>query len=1251
MNTTKPTGPRQWISASMLALLTVSLAPAQTAPTTTAGSNPPSGSPSTVATSENAMSTDQEEPIQLSPFTVSSTEGNDSYQVEDTLAGTRVRTKLSDLGSAISVVDKKFMSDISATNAQSLLQYTTNTEVGGVYGNFGGMGNNSTISESARLLQPDNSTRVRGLAAADNTRNYYLTSIPWDSFNVDRVDMQRGPNSMLFGMGSPAGIINTSLNDAMFRNQGQVQNRVSRYGSLRDTIDLNYVLLPNELAFRVVGLDDTEKYRQEGTFNHQKRIYGSLRYDPKWLNIAGAHTEIRINDEYGSVSSRNPRTLPPVDQITPWFNSLNKLTVNPYVAHQTNGVAGGVNSTHFIPYINTVLGRQFWSNVVFNFGDAANAAPSLITESYDLGVPYGIGVTNNTDHSQPTRTTWPVTGAIPGGVPFAQPVGITTYSQYAIYAKLPGAEFGAYRDKLLTDPSIFDFYNQTLDGPNTHQYQNWNGFNADLQQTFFDNRLGFDFGYYAERFVSGGENFLNDQNYAIAIDINTVLPNGKPNPNVGRPYVATDAVYGNGETRNERESWRAEAFGDLRSSDYFSSPTLRWILGHHNLTGIVSKDSLKTTQMSWARWDTTMDWLDRVGGSPSLNGGSRNVDVTSYIGPDLRNANTAAGLHLAGVGTMQVPTAMPAVTYFDSHWKYPLNPSDPAFVNPNAPFTLPVETAPYGTPADDPSLLGNQSQNPANYVGWTTANQRILNADAGDKNQLYFSGTKNRSVVKSEAITWQGYLFDNMVVPAFGWRRDKVTLAAKSAPYLDSAQGMIDPFNYDEGPVQTSETQTSRTWSLVLHTPKMVKQWMPRGTDVSLFYDKSDNFQAQSIRRDFLGNAIPDATGETKEYGFVISAFDGKVSFKANWYDTKVKDASLTGNQLGANSYQLYLLPTWAAAHAETLWAGLKNETINGTSVQGNAWFWDYSNHDNGTPYGAQPRGPDEAAADAAEFAMIKAFADNSLPQSFYDVYKMPISVANMQSGDWTHVVTQPNWNPVTQGAGALQSASGGTVNGISPSATVDTESKGVELELYAQPIHNWNLTINAAKDTSTRQNLNKTMVEVINAEKKLWDSAAGDIRLWSAGGQTMRQNFNQNIYGPYQNLLAQAGSQVPELRAWHVNGITSYTFDTGMLKGVNVGGAYRWEQGAILGYALNPATDLIDVTKPWKGDAESYVDLWAGYSHKLSRRITWSIQLNVHNVGRSPHLTAIAVEPDGSPAMFRIVDGQYWELTNTLKF
>jgi hypothetical protein len=273
----------------------------------------------------------------------------------------------------------------------------------------------------------------------------------------------------------------------------------------------------------------------------------------------------------------------------------------------------------------------------------------------------------------------------------------------------------------------------------------------------------------------------------------------------------------------------------------------------------------------------------------------------------------------------------------------------------------------------------------------------------------------------------------------------------------------------------------------------------------------------------------------------------------------------------------------------------------------------------------------------------------------------MPINLAAAQKGDWANAVTQPGW--VASGGGSLQSSNGNTANGISPSITADTESKGVEFEFYAQPIHNLNVTVNASKDTSVNRNLSVTMVKVITMEKALYDSAAGDLHLWSATGETFRTIFYRDIYGPYLNYVAQEGTQVSELSPWHVNAITSYTFDKGFMKNVSIGGAYHWSDHATLGYHLdekakladgsdNPHYGFLDTDKPWKGPVEDSFDLWIGYKRDLTRKLSWEVQLNVSAVGKKHHLAPISVEPnDGSWAEVRIVNGQSWYLTNTLKF
>ncbi|HYP15644.1 MAG TPA: TonB-dependent receptor plug domain-containing protein, partial [Opitutus sp.] len=173
----------------------------------------------------------------LSPFEVRESLDN-SYQAESTLAGNRLNTKLRDVGAAISVVTAQMLQDIGATSNETLLQYTTNTEVGNIYGNMGNVGTGQILDEKANLLTPNSNTRIRGLASADNTMDFFLTDIPWDSYNVSRIDMQRGPNSILFGLGSPAGIINAGTHTAnVTKNRGQVEVRLSRFGSIRTSLD------------------------------------------------------------------------------------------------------------------------------------------------------------------------------------------------------------------------------------------------------------------------------------------------------------------------------------------------------------------------------------------------------------------------------------------------------------------------------------------------------------------------------------------------------------------------------------------------------------------------------------------------------------------------------------------------------------------------------------------------------------------------------------------------------------------------------------------------------------------------------------------------------------------------------------------------------------------------------------------------------------------------------------------------------
>src|SRR5690606_2344053 len=153
------------------------------------------------------------------------------------------------------------------------------TEVGGLIGNFTGATDNSggDVGTGDARRNPDGATRVRGLAAPDRSRNFFKTDIPFDAYNTDRVDINRRANSLLFALGSPAGLVNTGTTRARFRNTAELSTRIgsgdSETPSARVSLNLNRILIKDTLAVHGAFLTDRTRYRQEPTYKNDDRRY------------------------------------------------------------------------------------------------------------------------------------------------------------------------------------------------------------------------------------------------------------------------------------------------------------------------------------------------------------------------------------------------------------------------------------------------------------------------------------------------------------------------------------------------------------------------------------------------------------------------------------------------------------------------------------------------------------------------------------------------------------------------------------------------------------------------------------------------------------------------------------------------------------------------------------------------------------------------------------------------------------------
>ncbi len=230
------------------------------------------------------------EPVEvLSPFVVNTTKDT-GYQATSTLAGTRLNTPVKDLAASISIYTKDFIEDIGATSSADLLIYATGTDAAGAGGNYSGA--NNDINEprpagNSPRIDPQGTSRSRGLAAPTFTRGYFTTSIPFDAYNTGTVTVNRGPNSALFGVGSAAGVVDTALIEPEFRgHRHSVSLRYGNNDSWRASTDFNLLLLPQKAAFRLATVRDREEFNQRPAFEDKRRVYGALTIKPTKTYVA-----------------------------------------------------------------------------------------------------------------------------------------------------------------------------------------------------------------------------------------------------------------------------------------------------------------------------------------------------------------------------------------------------------------------------------------------------------------------------------------------------------------------------------------------------------------------------------------------------------------------------------------------------------------------------------------------------------------------------------------------------------------------------------------------------------------------------------------------------------------------------------------------------------------------------------------------------------------------------------------------------
>ena len=230
-----------------------------------------------------------EKTIVLETFVVN-TEKDNGYIAVDSLAGGRTNTPIKFTPSSISSLTRAFIDDLGIQNVREALKWAPNVvpEDPNAGKGFGG----SAFHDWA--------FNYRGAGAGEQggpgpTRNYFSFYQNQDAYNVERIELLRGPNSIIFGLGTVGGSL-SSYTKIPRADKDFVETNltVDDSRSVRLTLDMNR-RINDSVALRINAVDDNNHGWRKNDVNKIKAADVALLYK------ISDNTTFRVEGEYAKV--------------------------------------------------------------------------------------------------------------------------------------------------------------------------------------------------------------------------------------------------------------------------------------------------------------------------------------------------------------------------------------------------------------------------------------------------------------------------------------------------------------------------------------------------------------------------------------------------------------------------------------------------------------------------------------------------------------------------------------------------------------------------------------------------------------------------------------------------------------------------------------------------------------------------------------------------------------------------------------
>jgi len=202
-------------------------------------------------------------------------ESKTSYKVTGSTTGTRTDTALIDVPQAVTVVSIKQINDQAAGNIGEAIRY-----VPGVF-SAQGEGNRETLVFRGNATTGD--FFVDGVR--DDVQTYR------DLYNIERLEIFRGPNAMIFGRGGIGGVVNRVTKVAGWQSVRELRLEAGGYDHKRISGDLG-LPVNDRVAVRIIGV-----YQDSGSYRDGVN-YERWGVNPTGSFRLGDATEVQIGYEH-----------------------------------------------------------------------------------------------------------------------------------------------------------------------------------------------------------------------------------------------------------------------------------------------------------------------------------------------------------------------------------------------------------------------------------------------------------------------------------------------------------------------------------------------------------------------------------------------------------------------------------------------------------------------------------------------------------------------------------------------------------------------------------------------------------------------------------------------------------------------------------------------------------------------------------------------------------------------------------------